>query len=294
LTNNRAARPITLRSDSVERGGLHTNPYIKLLRIRGWYAFLCTAILGFVISGGMTGPVVDILIFFLMVSVFLGFSFSINDSFDIAEDLQKKSRSNPVADGEVSQDQAVTFSYSLALAGIILSAWFGPFVFIYYLGLTLMSFFYSAPPLRFKSRFPFDLLSHGLFFGSLILLLPAIIFGSLNTGVLLIAISIFFLSVTIELWNHIEDYESDMMARLKTTVCVLGLEKSERIAKVLAILFPLTLVPLYHSGAYFLPFIVSTSVYFIIFIRRTQPTVLYSYANMLYGVLFVLALLASS
>ncbi|UCE09049.1 MAG: UbiA prenyltransferase family protein [Candidatus Thorarchaeota archaeon] len=269
------------------------NPYVKLLRIRGWYAFLCTAILGFVISGGVTGPLVDILIFFLMVSVFLGFSFSINDSFDVAEDLQKKSRSNPVATGEVSQDQAVTFSYSLALAGTILSAWFGPVIFFYYVGLTLLSFFYSAPPLRFKSRFPFDLLSHGLFFGSLILLLPALIFGSLNTGVLLIAISIFFLSVTIELWNHIEDYESDVMARLKTTVCVLGLEKSERIAKALAVFFPLTLVPLYHSGVYFLPFVISTSVYVMIFIRKARPAVLYSYANLLYGVLLVLALLSS-
>ncbi len=274
-------------------GGFQTNPYIKLLRLRGWYAFLCTAVLGFVVSGGLAGPLVDIIIFFLMVSAYLGFSFAINDSFDVEEDMFKESRRNPVAAGEVTQNQAVTFSYSLALAGQLLSAWFGPVIFFYYLGLTLLSFFYSAPPLRFKSRFPLDILSHGMFFGSMILLLPALIFGSLTTGVLLIAISIFCLSVTIELWNHIADYTSDMKARLKTTVCVLGPEKSEKAAKILSLLFPLTLVPLYYSGKYFLPFIGVTSLYLLIIAKRTNPSVLYSYANMLYGVIVVLAILSS-
>ena len=88
--------------------------YIKLIRLRGWYAFLCTSILGFVVSGGLAGPLVDIFIFFLMISTYLGFSFAINDSFDVEEDKFKKSRRNPVVAGEVTQDQAVTFSYSLA------------------------------------------------------------------------------------------------------------------------------------------------------------------------------------
>jgi chlorophyll synthase len=244
------------------------------------------------VSGGLAGPLVDILIFFLMVSAYLGFSFAINDSHDVEEDMFKEARRNPVVTGEVTQDQAVTFSYSLALVGLLLSAWFGPLVFFYYLGLTLLSFFYSAPPLRFKSRFPLDLLSHGLFFGSMILLLPALIFGSFTAGVLLIAVSIFCLSVSIELWNHIADYKSDMRSRLKTAVCVLGLEKSQKIAKTMAVLFPLTLVPLYHGGAYFYHFIAVTSIYFIIIGKRTKPSVLYAYANLLYGVILILAILA--
>jgi 1,4-dihydroxy-2-naphthoate octaprenyltransferase len=166
-------------------------------------------------------------------------------------------------------------------------------VFFYYLSLTLLSFFYSAPPLRFKSRFPVDILSHGLFFGSMILLLPALIFGSFTAGVLLIAVSIFCLSVAIELWNHIADYKSDMKARLKTAVVVLGLEKSEKIAKILAALFPLTLVPLYLGGEYFLHFMAATSLYLFIFARRTSPSILYTYANLFYGVIMVLALFPS-
>ncbi len=271
---------------------MHLNPYIKLIRLRGWYAFLCTAVLGFIVSGGLAGPLVDILIFFLMVSAFLGFSFAINDSHDVEEDLFKNSRRNPVTTGEVTQDQAITFSYSLALVGQLLSAWFGPVVFFYYLGLTLLAFFYSAPPVRFKSRFPLDLISHGLFFGSMILLLPALIFGSFSVGVLLIAVSIFFLSVTIELWNHIADYQTDMKARLQTAVCVLGLERSKKIARILAMLFPLTLVPLYYGGPYFKPFIAVTSIYYVILSRKTSPSVLYTYANLLYGVILVLAILA--
>ncbi|MHA2395736.1 MAG: hypothetical protein ACXAC0_03465, partial [Candidatus Thorarchaeota archaeon] len=94
-------------------GSIQTNPYIKLLRFRGWYAFLCTAVLGFVLSGGLAGPLADIIIFFLIVSTYLGFSFAINDSFDVEEDMFKISRKNPVTTGEVTQDQALTFAYSL-------------------------------------------------------------------------------------------------------------------------------------------------------------------------------------
>ena len=277
----------------MEEGAVHTNPYINLLRLKGWYAFLCTAVLGFVLSGGLGGPLVDMLIFFLMVSAYLGFSFAINDSFDIEEDMFKEARRNPVTTGEVTQAKALTFAYSLAIVGQLLSAWFGPVVFFYFLCLTLLSFFYSAPPLRFKARFPLDILSHGLFFGSMILLLPALIFGSFTAGILVIALSIFMLSISIELWNHIADYKNDMKARLKTAVCVLGLEKSERIAKILAVLFPLTLVPMYHNGAYFLPFIAVTSLYFLIFAKRTNPSVLYMYANLLYGVIMILAIFPS-
>ena len=190
---------------------------------------------------------------------------------------------------------AKVFALSLALMSVLLSLWFGLIVFIYFICLTFLSLFYSVPPLRFKSRSPLDILSHGLFFGSLILILPALIFGSFTIQIFWVSVSIFFLSVTIELWNHIIDFESDIKARLRTAVSVIGLERSERIVKILALFFPLTLLPLYLNGVYLLLFIAVTSTYSLILMKNIGPTLLYSseattlylYANLLYGITLV-------
>lgn len=268
------------------------NPYLKLLRIKGWYAYLCIAILGFVVAQGFLGQLVDILVFFLMIFTYLGFSFAINDSFDVQEDLLNNSRRNPIATKEIEQKNAILFSLSLGLAGLLLSMWFGLMIFIYMLTLTVLSYFYSAPPLRLKSRYPFDILSHGFFFGALILLLPVFVFGPITNVVVILTVSIFFLSVLIELWNHISDYESDMKAKLKTTVCVLGLEKSVRIAMVLSLIFPVTLLPLYYGNGYLLLFTFATSLYFLLIVWKRSPTFLFSYANLLYGHIMVLVALS--
>ncbi len=278
-----------------QRDVVYMNPYIKLLRMKTWYAFFLLIFLGFVLSEGFITQLLDIFIFVLMISGFVGFSFAINDSFDIAEDQMKESRKNPVAEGEIPLRRAKVFSLSLALMGLLLSLWFGLIVFIYLMCLTFLSLFYSAPPLRFKSRFPLDILSHGLFFGSLILILPALVFGSFTIQLLLVSVSIFVLSVIVELGNHIIDFESDLKARVRTTVCTIGLKKSKRITRILALIFPLTFLPLYINGMYFLLFIVVTSMYSMIILRSNGPTLLYSsevtisylYANFLYGIILV-------
>ncbi|MHA2379861.1 MAG: UbiA prenyltransferase family protein [Candidatus Thorarchaeota archaeon] len=268
------------------------NPYLKLLRIRGWYAYLCIAILGFVVAQGFLGQLVDILVFFLMVFAYLGFSFAINDSYDVQEDLLNNLKNNPIATAEIKQNNAILFSVSLGLAGLLLSTWFGLMIFIYQLTLTALSFCYSAPPLRLKSRYPFDILSHGFFFGALILLLPVFVFGPMSNVVVLLAVSIFLFSILVELWNHISDYEGDMKAKLRTTVCVLGIEKSMKIAMVLSLLFPVTLSPLYYSNGYMLLFIFATTLYSFLILWKRSPTFLFSYANLLYGHIMVLVALA--
>lgn len=272
------------------------NPYIKLLRIKAWYAFFLLAILGYVISGGVVMNPLDILVFVLMMSAYVGFSFAINDCFDVEEDRIKESKSNPVADGEITKRGALAFSISLALLGVLFSGWFGFAVFVYFICLTLLSLFYSAPPLRFKTRYPLDIISHGLFFGSLILILPALIFGSITSAVLLIAVSIFVLSITVELWNHIIDFESDSKAQVRTTACVLGRDKSERVARTLGLIFPVTILPLFLDGANIFLFIATTSIYITILLRKAAPALLYSseatalymYAILSYFLFFVI------
>ena len=276
--------------------------YIKLVRLKAWYAFFLLAFLGFFISGGVVTNLLDILVFFLMISAYVGFSFAINDCFDVEEDRLKESRNNPVASGEISRRGGLTFSSFLALLGILLSGWFGFTVFVYFTCLTLLSLFYSVPPLRFKTRYPFDILSHGLFFGSLIVILPALFFGSITSGVILVGVSIFILSITIELWNHINDFESDSRAQVRTTAFVLGLERSKKIARAFGMIIPITILPLFFDGVYIFLFFALTMIYFAILLNKSTPTLLYSseatamytYAILSYFLVFMLSVIFPS
>ncbi len=264
------------------------NPYLKLLRIKGWHAYLGIAILGFVVVQGFVGQLVDIIIFFLMISTYLGFSFAINDCFDMHEDALNNLRRNPVATKEIEQKKAILFSISLALAGLFLSMWFGLMIFIYQLTLTVLAYIYSVPPLRLKTRYLLDILSHGFFFGVLILLFPVFVFGTITDVIILLTISFFLLSILIQLWNHILDYEGDMKAMLRTTVCVLGLEKSMKIAIALSLVFPITILPLYYINGHLLHYISTTSLYILLFLRKRSPTILFSYSNLMYGYIVVI------
>ena len=277
------------------------NPYIKLLRIKAWYAFFLLAFFGFIVSRGNFDQLSDVLVFVLMISAYLGFSFAINNTFDVREDRLKEARKNPLATREITHSKALAFSLLLALSGLLLSVWFGLVMFVYHTSLTLLSLFYSVPPVRLKSRCPLDILSHGFFFGSLIFVQPVLIFSSFTLDILLISISIFILSMAIELWNHIIDFDSDLKARLRTTVCVIGLNKSERFARILAMIFPLTFLPMLHRDWYFLVFIAATSTYILIYLKGLFPpllysseaTVLYMYAIFLYGLILVSVIIGS-
>ncbi|MHA1638105.1 MAG: UbiA prenyltransferase family protein [Candidatus Thorarchaeota archaeon] len=297
---NAALIPIPLQIPSEKYKSM--NPYIKLIRLKAWYAFFLLAFLGYVISGGIIMNLVDLLVFLVMLSAYVGFSFAINDCYDVEEDLLKESKHNPVADGEITRRRALAYSFSLALIGVLLSGWFGLTVFVYFTCLTLLALFYSVPPLRFKTRYPLDILSHGLFFGTLILVLPALIFGSMTSAVLLIAVSIFVLSITVELWNHIIDFESDSKAQVRTTACVLGLDRSEKVTRILSFIFPITILPLFLDGTNIFLFIVTTTVYMAILLRKAAPSLLYSseatamyfYAILSYFIVFVISMITPS
>ncbi|MHA2351618.1 MAG: hypothetical protein ACXABX_00690, partial [Candidatus Thorarchaeota archaeon] len=75
------------------------------------------------------------------------------------------------------------------------------------------------------------------------------------------------------------------------TVCVLGLERSVKIAMVLSLLFPVTLLPLYYGNGYMLLFVFATSVYSLLILWKRSPTYLFSYANLLYGHIVLLVAL---
>jgi len=126
----------------------------------------------------------------------------------------------------------------------------------------LVSAMYSVKPIKLKGRFLLDIVSHSLFFGVMIFLYPFVVF---DTGIdkiaILTSLLIAYVSINLELRNHYTDYEHDKKAGLKTTVVVLGKEKTEKIIIAMNILYPVIYLSIlaYDFGLskIFLPVIIS-------------------------------------
>ena len=269
--------------------------YLKMLRIRSWLGYFLIAALGYTISTKLNVHISETTFFYVLVCLYLGFSFSINNYFDVKEDLLKRKKSNPVAMGEIKQKEGIIFSLLLALLSISLSLLRGLNVFYFFFILIFLSFSYSSPPFRLKSRPFLDLISHGLFFGSLLFLFPSVFFFK-DVGLLhaLIATSIFYFSIILELRNHIEDYESDKKAGLRTTVCVLGLNVSKKITYFLSLLFPLLLLPIFYTinkHITFSLFLAITAIFYLAFYNKKSYRILDIYSSISYFLIILGVLL---
>lgn len=172
-------------------------------------------------------PVAEALAFLAGV-LYVLYAFSINNCFDVDTDSAnpEKMHKNPVASGELSFRAGVAFSLALITAGLALSLLINRASALTYALMALLATLYSAPP-RLKARPVLDVLSHGLFFGGLPFLYGALVDASLTREELLISAAITLYSFALELRNHLEDYESDLRADLRTTPIAIGRELSE-------------------------------------------------------------------
>ncbi|RLG41238.1 MAG: 4-hydroxybenzoate polyprenyltransferase [Thermoproteota archaeon] len=217
---------------------------LRLSRVEDWRGYLGMALLGLFLNGVPSDPL-DTAIFMLIVSFYLAFAFSVNNCFDVVVDLLdvKDLNKNPVASGLLAFESAIAFSLAFLVAGMVLSySFFGIRSTLLFSLLYLLAGLYSVPPVRIKSRPYFDLLSHGLFFGGLLILAGPTTFGRLTPVTLGIAVVLFFYSMFLEIRNHIDDYEFDKLSGTRTTVVHLGLEASERLKRALALI---TIISLY-------------------------------------------------
>ncbi len=210
-------------------------------RVRDWRAYFGIGLLGFII--GLEEPTqFDYRVFLLFVitsSLYLAFSFSINNCFDIKNDIIKehKMNKNPVASGLIGFKESVFVSVLTASIGTLIACLCLNFLSLcIYAVLLLLSLSYSTPPLRLKSVPVADLVSHGLFFGSLLFLYGASVAGNLNQYVVALAFSLFIHSVALNLRNHLDDFNEDMLSKTKTTACWLGRHNSVKILNKLLVI----------------------------------------------------------
>ncbi|MHC1582529.1 MAG: prenyltransferase [Candidatus Syntropharchaeia archaeon] len=209
--------------------------YYKNMRVTDWRGYVGIAIFGLIFGGF---PDLSTATVFLLTScLYLAFSFSVNNCFDARCDLKKPDK-NPIASGKMSFGEGFLFSISFAFLGIISSyIWFERSSFIIYLSMIFLSFFYSAPPLRFKNRPIIDILSHGSFFGFLLFLYGISVASPenniMNHTLILVCVSIFVYSMVFELINHLEDFDEDLSSGMRTTACWLGKDHTKKLLKFL-------------------------------------------------------------
>ena len=248
--------------------GVNLKSYLKLLRTSDARGYFLLAIFGFLLAKGFLSSPGEIFIFWLIVFLFLGFGFSINDCFDQKEDSFDPTKKNPIVLKKISFKRALFFSISLIILGLILTSFFGLKIFFLSLLAVSIPLFYSAPPLRLKSRPIFDLISHGLFY-PLIFISPFLVFKTeIKPIYFLISLSLFYFSIISELRNQWEEFEADKKAGLKNTFNVLGFKGSEKLLRFLVIFSPLTFIPifLFTPQPYLLFFSIITFLFFSLFL----------------------------
>ncbi|MEM3465758.1 MAG: UbiA family prenyltransferase, partial [Candidatus Jordarchaeales archaeon] len=185
--------------------------------------------------------------------------------------------------------------YTCGLEGALLS-----------LACLILGLLYSAPPFRLKEKPLLDVVSHGFFLGSILVLLGAYFRGgSPNNMTYAYALDFFFISCIFQLQNMLGDYVFDSDAGVKTSIVRLGSLEKGRIASSMFILIGITLtvvaawrfkidwlpvaILLFMQVLNFLLIQPKTPVYVVyVYQKKVQP-----YLMICWGVILLLATLAS-
>ena len=154
----------------------------------------------------------------------MSFAFMINDVVDAPDDARnpEKRARNPISNGLLSPQ--IGWGVSLGIAGLALVLYLtgGLWVGLWGTLILMLSYAYSAPPFRLKSRFVFDVVSHILMLSGLLVVASYYIYHQEPGIVWLVVLAACLFSAYGQFYNQMEDYEGDKAAGLRNTVVVLG------------------------------------------------------------------------
>ncbi len=227
---------------------LKLEAYLKGLRPLDSLGYVVVALIGagsFFVMRGI--PAAELLVkTFLIAEVLMGSIFLLNNRFDYAVDRavsSKRASRNPVSLGLIGLREAEVLSLFLMILGLIaVTLWIRSITSgVLYVVVWSVGLMYSAPPLRFKSRAGFDVLSHDVVV--IVLFLMGYSFVNALTLIALVSgIPFLMLSTIYELRNHISDWGVDSSAGLRTTVAAFGLETGGRLLWISIFLFWVSLL----------------------------------------------------
>ncbi len=155
----------------------------------------------------------------IFAGLLTGSFFSINNAFDVKEDISSGKTSNLVARGLITKREAIFFSVVIAMAAVAYFSYVGGILgFLFSTACAALGFLYSVPPVRFKQRPVIDVVSHGLFLGALLILIGTTAYGgALNETAYFFAVGFFAVSCLFQMQNLLGDYFVDRDLGIKTT-----------------------------------------------------------------------------
>ncbi len=214
-------------------GGAMLRAMLRNTRIIDGRSFIGMGLLGLAMNIRNFPDVKNASIVLISLILYVAYAFSLNNCFDVDTDVlnPRKRSKNPIASGELSFRAGIIFSMILAVSGIMLASLLGKEEFLIYLSMVLLATLYSAPP-RLKAQPILDVISHGIFFGMIPFFYGACFDGVLTRYEAVIGLALLLYSFAMELRNHLEDYESDIKASLRTTPITIGKSTSEKLAAI--------------------------------------------------------------
>ena len=224
--------------------------FTKFIRISDVIKWTMISGIGFIMglpSLDLLPTIISLTVFLVATLAIMSFTFGINNYYDVASDRENPRRrdTNIFVTGQLSKSKGLFFNGLFCLMALLVTLLFRPSNVFLCGFILLWMWFYSAPPLRFKSRPPFDVLWHFIGF-VLMILWGAVMAGTLSVLILFMALSLGVFSCIGQLWNHFVDYTFDRRSGIRTYAVDVGLSTTQKTLNVLIILHLILLSPLVY------------------------------------------------
>lgn len=199
----------------------------KLTRWRQHVPYTLPAVIsGALLAVHLNGVSLDWRLFPVVLANILAmsFAFMINDVIDAPDDMRDpiKQKSNVISQGLLTVTEGNILSGLIFIVSAVLFFFGGRHSFIIGLGILILSFLYSVPPVRLKARPIVDLISHVLMLSTFLMMSGYYIYDTNPQKAWFIIIAITFVSAYGQFYNQMDDFDVDQRAGLKNTAMFLG------------------------------------------------------------------------
>lgn len=152
------------------------------------------------------------------------FAFMINDVVDAPDDALDpiKTKSNVISQGLLNYQEGYFVAGGFFFFSAILFFLSGWLSFLAGISTLILSYAYSAPPLRLKARPIVDVLSHILMLSSLIILSGYLVYDVSPDKAWWVIVAVTMASAYGQFYNQLDDFETDKRAKLRNTAMLIG------------------------------------------------------------------------
>ena len=154
----------------------------------------------------------------------MSFAFIINNIEDAADDARdpEKGRRNVISSGALQRREGYALAAVASLLALLLFAAGGAWTLAIGAVTLILSYFYSAPPLRLKARPITDVVTHALMLSGLLMMSGYFTYDDDPQVAWLVIVAAILFSAYGQFYNQVDDYDVDKESGLNNTVVLLG------------------------------------------------------------------------